>query len=171
MKSLRSRKCFRPVFWLCCCCVSFARTPLENTPHLTVWGWQLPVWSLLHTSWPLNAKRPPKPSTHNPSFPDFPKTTHQLPTAGVLHLLELIVWNGCDQFWRPRRRRTQWNFGVTLRAEEEINRNIGAVNDCYCHVIPLFKKAAWCPSKISHTTPTCLLHIKRILIAEHRHAI
>ncbi len=44
---------------------------LENTPHLTVWGWEhtLLVWSppLLYTSCPLNAKHPPKPSTHSPS--------------------------------------------------------------------------------------------------------
>lgn len=86
MRSLRSRKCS-------CLVSSFVAAfqsraggiLLENTPHLTVWGWEqtLLVWSppSYTPACPLNAKHPPKPSTHNPS-PEHPKHL-QLPSLST----------------------------------------------------------------------------------------
>lgn len=65
-----------------CCLLRFMGEPvgflLEDVPHHTVWAWEQTLLVWRHAAYaspcPLNAKRPPQPSTHNPQPRTFPPT-------------------------------------------------------------------------------------------------
>lgn len=167
-----TQEVFRPVFWLCCCCVSFARQWDSAGEHTTSYSLRLAAAGLKPPTHLLASECQTPTSTLNPQpqLPRLPRNNTPTPYSRgsppfVTNCLEWLrsVPAAAAQTYPEE----FWGYPPRRGADQPQYR---AVNDCYCHVIPLFKKAARCPSQILHRTPTCLLHIKRILIAEHRHA-